>query len=302
MRKAALTTHTDDATPATPATKNGKDKEVITIGKLQRSTLNVFLMGETPLIVHAWSQKARLEMLKKHMQFKIDIREAKDPYEHFLRTIYRLEDDAYGFPVVGIKEAMATATVDLAQVSKAAVYRNVAVTGRRGFQYAAFADLKVPNELAELFSPNAPMMREDMVRLSDMKRTPDIRYRAEFWPWSMRLNIGYLPEFIDAESLLNLVHHGGVRVGLGEWRIEKGGTNGSFHVADPEEIKTVERWIKAGQKEPKQIDVGAWIRANAVDESKKKNRGENVDVVVASGGKKKKGGNGKDEGILERYS
>lgn len=294
------------ATAATATPKKAKDqeaREAIHIAKLKRSHMTVFLMGESPLIVHAWSQKARLEMLKKHMQFKIAVREAKDPYEHFLRTIYRMDDGAYGFPVVGVKEAMATATADLEGIFRPDVYRNVAVTGRRGFQFAAFADLKVPQELAELFSPNAPTMREDMVRLSDKARTPDIRYRAEFWPWAMHLNLGFLPDFINAESILNLVEHGGIRIGLGEWRIEKGGTNGSFHVATEEERTAIAKWMKAGQKEPERVDVAAWMKAMATaDEEKHPAPLAPMDVVAATGKRKAKGGNGKTEKILGRHN
>lgn len=237
----------------------GPVRETIQIERLQRTNFKVFLIGETPLIVHAWSQKAKLELLKKHMQ-QITVREAKDPEDHFLRSIYRMEDGQYGFPVVAVKEAMATAASDLEGVFKTQIYRNIFVTGKRGFQVAAFADLKTPMELAELFSPNAPTIREDMVRLSGMQRTPDLRYRAEFWPWAMRLTIGYIDNFISAESILNLLHHAGFRVGLAEWRQEKGGNNGAFHVAEQQEIAQCERWAAAKQKEPAKIDTTAWLR------------------------------------------
>lgn len=233
--------------------------ESIVVSRLQRSSFNVFLVGETPLIVHAWSQKAKLELLKKHMQ-QITVREAKDPEDHFLRSIYRMEDGQYGFPVVAVKEAMATAASDLEGVFKTQIYRNIFVKGKRGFQTAAFADLKTPMELAELFSPNAPTIREDMVRLSGMQRTPDLRYRAEFWPWCLRLNIGYIDNFISAESIFNLLHHAGFRVGLAEWRQEKGGNNGAFHVAEEQEIAMCEQWANAKQKEPAKIDTAAWLQ------------------------------------------
>jgi hypothetical protein len=274
-------------------------QEAVQIAALKRSAMTLFVMGETPLIVQAWSQKARFEMLKKHMQIKLDVREAKNPYDHFLRSMYRTDDGTYGFPVVGLKEAMATATIGLQGVAKTDIYRNIAVTGKRGTQYAAFADLKVPQELAEVFSPNPPAMREDMVRLSGMSRTPDLRYRAEYWPWAVRFTIGFFPDFIDAENILNLVHHSGVRVGIGEWRVEKGGNSGAFHVADANEAKTIERWIKAGQQEPEPVDVAAWIQAHSVRADK-----EDVASVVAAvprKGKRKNRGNGADA-VLDRYN
>lgn len=242
------------------ATKAKKDSthETIKIGEIVRTTTTIVLIGDTPLIVHAWSQKAKLMMLQKHMK-QITVRDAKDPYDDFIRSIYRMENGAYGFPVVGIKEAMATAAIDHQNIAKSEIYRNVMVTGQRGFQVAAFADLKTPQELAELFSPNAPQIREDMVKLAGMQRTPDIRYRAEFWPWAVRFKVGYLKDFIDGDSVLNLLQSAGFRVGLAEWRQEKGGSNGSFHVADSNEVQTVEKWIKSGQKEPTPIDSRLWL-------------------------------------------
>lgn len=237
---------------------SGELQDTIIIKKLQRREAEIYIIGDSPLIVHAWSHKARLEMLKTHMG-QIKIREAKDPYDDFLRSMYRMEDGAYGFPVVGIKEAMATAATDLQNISKSVIYRNIMVSGRRGFQVAAFADLKTPLELAELFSPNPPSMREDMVKTSGISRAPDLRYRAEYWPWAIRFKLSYLGEFIEVESILNLLMQAGFRVGLAEWRQEKGGTNGAFHVAEQHEKVMVEKWIKAGQKEPKPIDSKAWL-------------------------------------------
>lgn len=263
--------------------------EAINIKRLARSSFNVFLVGETPLIVHAWSQKAKLELLKKHMQ-QITVREAKDPEDHFLRSIYRMEDGQYGFPVVGVKEAMATSASDLDGVFKTQIYRNVFVTGKRGFQAAAFADLKSPIELAELFSPNPPAIREDMVRLSGRERTPDLRYRAEFWPWCLRLSIGYIDDFISAESILNLLHHAGFRVGLGEWRQEKGGNSGAFHVAEQHEIATCEKWAKAPQKEPVKIDTKEWLRSLQPEPAL---RFADQSLVVAASKRGRKG-NGKE--------
>lgn len=266
--------------------------QMIEIKQLQRSQFKVFLMGDTPLIVQAWSQKAKLEILKKHMQ-QIRIREAKDPQDHFLRSIYRMEDGQYGFPVVGVKEAMATAAADLEGIHRPDIYKNIFCTGRRGFQRGAFADILSPIELAELFSPNAPTIREDMVKLSGIGRTPDLRYRAEFWPWCLRLNIGYIDSFISAESIFNLLHHAGFRVGLAEWRQEKGGNSGAFHVADAHETKQCEKWAAAKQKEPALIDVKAWLQT-LQPEPKQEHAG--VTLVAASQKRGRKRSNGEHVG------
>lgn len=234
----------------------------IKIAALKRTAMKIAIVGDTPLIVHAWSHKAKLMMLAKHMGKPLD-RFIKDPYEDFIQSMYRFEDRNYGFPVVAIKEAMATVTADLAGAARAQIYRNVSVTGRRGFQIGVFADLQSPHELGEIFSPNAPQMREDMVRLSGMTRDPDIRYRAEFWPWAMEFSMAFDDQIFDSENLLNLLARAGFSVGLGEWRQEKGGSNGLFHPAEPREIAELAKWKKKGPVEPKHVDSQAWL-LNAV--------------------------------------
>lgn len=230
----------------------------IQIAKLRRTAAKVLIVGDTPLIVHAWSHKAKLMMLAKHMGRPLD-RFVKDPYEDFMQSMYRFDDGNYGFPVVAVKEAMATVTADLPGAARAQVYRNVAVTGRRGFQVGVFADLKSPQELAEVFSPNAPALREDMVRLSGISRDPDIRYRAEFWPWALQFTLAFDEQIFDSENLMNLLARAGFSCGLGEWRQEKGGSNGLFHPASEAESAMVAKWIKKGPTQAEQIDSKAWL-------------------------------------------
>lgn len=265
--------------------------EIIKIAALRRTHAKIILIGDTPLIVNAWSQKAKWQMLAKHMGKALP-RFEKDPYENFLQSMYRFEDGNYGFPVVAVKEAMATVTADLPGVARAQVYRNVVVTGRRGFQVGVFADINSPHELAEIFSPNAPQMREDMVRNSGIARDPDIRYRAEFWPWAMEFTLSYDDQIFDAEGTLNLLARSGFTVGLGEWRQEKGGSNGLFHTSSASEAAQVAKWKKAGPKEPPFVDSKAWLlemvaKTPGKDSARKE-----------SAKKPRKNGNGADEVVI----
>jgi hypothetical protein len=233
--------------------------EQIKIAALRRTHMKMFLMGDTPLIVHAWSHKAKLMMLAKHMGKPLD-RFIKNPYEDFVQSMYRFDDGNYGFPVVALKEAMATVTADLPGITRTQIYRNISVTGRRGFQIGVFADLQSPHELGEIFSPNAPQMREDMVRLSGPARDPDIRYRAEYWPWAMELTVAYDDKVFDQENLYNLIARAGFSVGLGEWRQEKGGSNGLFHPAEEHDTAEIGKWKKKGPIEPRLIDSREWLQ------------------------------------------
>jgi hypothetical protein len=263
-------------------------QQAVTIKSLQRTQTVVTLMGVTPLITHAWSQKAKLEILSKHMG-ALKVREIRDPMDDFERSMYRFEDGSYGFPVVAIKEALATATVDIENLDRAKIYRNIGVTGRRGFQLAAYADLKSPHELAELFSPNAPAIREDMVKLAGIGRVPDIRYRAEFSPWALRFTLGWMEDFLSVDSLMNLLARSGYCVGLGEWRQERGGSNGLFRIADEHEVKMVSKWAAAGPQPLPKIDSKKWLAEVNAKAMERANERAETKTVVAKKEKRAKG-------------
>lgn len=60
--------------------------------------------------------------------------------------------------------------------------------------------------------------------------TADIRYRPEFKHWRVKLPIKYNADKISLEQLVNLFNLAGFGVGVGEWRPEKDGQYGMFHV------------------------------------------------------------------------
>ena len=72
-------------------------------------------------------------------------------------------------------------------------------------------------------------MREDMVRIG--MGTADVRYRPEFKEWRVKLPIRYNEDAISLDQIVNLFNLGGFGVGIGEWRPEKRGVHGMFHVA-----------------------------------------------------------------------
>ena len=72
-------------------------------------------------------------------------------------------------------------------------------------------------------------MREDPVILNG--KTADLRYRAEFTNWSCTLMIRYNKNTYSPEQIINLFNTAGFGVGVGEWRVERNGSNGMFHVA-----------------------------------------------------------------------
>lgn len=84
-------------------------------------------------------------------------------------------------------------------------------------------------DMVEIIS-DTPVMREDMVRVG--QGTADIRYRGEFRNWSATFRLKYNASgSFPLENIINALNAGGFVCGIGEWRPEKDGAFGTFHVA-----------------------------------------------------------------------
>lgn len=186
---------------------------------LQR--IDVTLVGDTPLIMHKWSEKAKKEMLSKQMKKAKLAKEAKDPERDFRESIYILEGNGkgrkYGFPVIAFKAAAVTACTSIGGITK--------VQARQAFH--------IDGEYA-VIEGSEPRMREDMVRVG--MGTADIRYRGEFFPWFTTLTILHNANVMSAEQILNMLNTAGFGVGVGEWRPERDGQYGRFHVATDKDM------------------------------------------------------------------
>lgn len=181
----------------------------IELPALQIERLGLTLVGDSPLIVHAWSEKAKKQMLDKQMKKASKGKEAKDPEADYEACFYRTESGSYGFPAIGVKAAMVSACR----------FVSMKMTEARG----AF---HIDCEMLEVIGDPRP--REDMVRVG--MGTADIRYRPEFVDWHIPVVIKFNANAISAEQIANLLNTAGFAIGIGEWRPERNGQYGRFHV------------------------------------------------------------------------
>jgi len=187
----------------------------ITLPPLRIETISLVLIGDSPLIVHAWSEKAKRQMLDKQMKRAKQAKEAKDPEADYEACFYRTETGGYGFPAIGVKAAMVGACR----------FVDMRMTEARG---AFHID-------AEMLSViGTPRPREDMVRVG--MGTADIRYRPEFPDWKVPVTIKYNSSVISSEQIANLLNTAGFAIGIGEWRPERNGSYGRFHVGGEGEL------------------------------------------------------------------
>jgi len=201
---------------------------IINLPTMSRQKISVTLIGETPLIVHRFSEKAKREMLDKHMKTAQKGKEAKDPAMQYESSIYRMANGKHGFPSVAFKAAAVTACTSLAGITKIAARQAFHVSGDLSIRAGAFSAAITTEELVQIFCPE-PSMREDMVRVG--MGTSDIRYRAQYWPWAVDLMVEFNPTALSAEQVLNLFNVAGFACGIGEWRPERDGSNGRFRIA-----------------------------------------------------------------------
>lgn len=218
-----------------------KKTEIVEIKPIEMQTTQLTIIGDTPLIMHAWSEKAKKQMLDAQMgKAKGKQKERKSPMQDFIDSMYWLTDKPtggdteeekqefftqairngakFGFPVTALKQAAISAS-----------YRKGWTKDKMSLRGAFFIDGGF-GEFMEIKS-DPPIMREDMVRVG--MGTADIRYRGEFRNWSCSFLLKYdVNGQFDLTSIVNMINAGGVVCGLGEWRVEKDGMFGQFHVAN----------------------------------------------------------------------
>lgn len=209
----------------------------IDLPKLDIRLMEVTVIGDSPLIVHAWSEKAKREMLDKQMKKAKGAREAKSPEEEFKASLYRLSDGGYGFPSVGFKGAAVTAITSVGGMTKVAARQAFHILGEDVDVDGVFEGTKARHNLVRIYGGD-PSMREDTVRIG--MGTADLRYRGEFADWSARLLVRYNGNVLSESQILNIINVAGFAVGVGEWRPERDGSYGMFHVATEADMKRLE--------------------------------------------------------------
>jgi len=210
-----------------------KEKTEIVIPALKLAFLELHIVGDSPLISHAWSEKAKLMMLQKQQKKATSAKEIRRPAVEFADSLYWLtpkpnlnnltDEEAqevlvkiipkskFGFPTLAFKAAAIDAAFQQGLVDKKTTLRGA---------------IQVIGEFAEI--EGMPTIREDIGRIG--MGTADLRYRAEFKNWKTKLKVRYNAGAVSAEQVVNVFNIGGFANGVGDWRQSKDGSFGSFHI------------------------------------------------------------------------
>lgn len=175
---------------------------------------HVKIKGVTPIIFHAFSEKAKRMILEKQQKKAPKAKEIRDPKAEYLASFYYNADHKIALPAQNIKQSMVSAGRVINGVTMALLKQVIFVVGD--------ADGMIPVE----FTDN--VMREDTVTIG--MGSTDLRYRGELRGWRCEFDIRWNGDVMSIEQVLNLLQTAGFSCGLGEWRPERGGTFGQFEL------------------------------------------------------------------------
>lgn len=194
------------------------DQPTIKLRRLERVTFEIPISGTAPLITNNWDPKSKQMMLDAQQSKARAKKPPKDPVANYEASKYRLPDGSDGFPATAFKAAIVHAARMFEGITQVQLKQTVVVVGDGPQQL-------VPLNYGEV------EMREDTVR--NASGVADLRYRAQYWPWSTVIRLRTVAGQFDIDSLFALVDAAGIG-GVGEWRPtapkSATGTFGTFEV------------------------------------------------------------------------
>lgn len=202
-------------------TKKATSIEVI---DLKRPEMTVWLVGQTPFYCNRMAEKAKRTLLLPSGLMSKGQKATRLKHAPFAE--YR--DSPYRRGVVGdtrilmvgsaIKKAIATAALEMpTSVAKTQINRLVST----------------PEEYVPIWG--VPRLDMAVVRQAGMNRTPDIRTRARIDHWAMRVKVNWLEPMLTETKIAQLIIAAGMMCGVGDWRQEKGGSAGTWRLAEADD-------------------------------------------------------------------
>lgn len=204
----------------------------------KRASLELMIIGETPLIYNSVSQKAKRQLLAPSGRMN-NAEKAEsikhDPLAEYRESVYRWDlphaPTRLMVPATFFKGAMLEAALRIRGVTKAEIGQVVWVAGDRDLHADKIAIY------------GTPQLRMDVVRQAGINHAPDIRTRATLSRWCCKFTLRYLVPLLTATSVVNLLGTSGMICGVGDFRQGKGkGSYGQFQIIDPSDAEAVADW------------------------------------------------------------
>ena len=210
------------------AKKSAGVLETIEVEPLKIGSVTVWLRGITPLICNRLAGKARRELLaprgrkgkaEREQSLKHD---PMDEYRNSMSVRATKGPTRLIFPAPAVKGAMATAALETKGTNKTQIGRLVWVDGYSLDLYGV------------------PQLHMSIVRSADMNKTPDVRTRAILPEWCVQAKVNFVKPQMTETAIYQLLCNGGLIVGIGDFRQEKGkGNFGQFEVVQESDCKDI---------------------------------------------------------------
>jgi hypothetical protein len=202
-----------------------KSKEVeISIMEIDKGAIDFCILGKSPLILNAMSEKTKRELLepaqKKNAAAKA-MTQKHAPLDEFRDSMYYARNPKSPTRIVNKatawKNALRCVGVDLPGSSKAQIGRLTYVVGD------------------EIGLYGLPEIMMAVTKQAGMNGAPDVRTRAVLPEWACRISVEYIHGLIKRPAIVNLMAAAGLMNGMGDWRTQKGnGDYGQFEIVEPD--------------------------------------------------------------------
>lgn len=196
--------------------RKAQDNTAIELPVIRLETIEIPIVGDTPLITNAMTEERKDEIEQKILGKAHKSKVLRDPEREYEMSKYVLPEGGYGHPASAFKRAA---------VEACRLVDGFPMTEARVLFHVMGSLVKIDGE---------PKPRRDMVPANKAGGGSVPVYRAEFWPWSCRLIVRYYANRLTMEqlvSLFNLAGFGGVGCMRPSSPIGKSGNFGMFHVA-----------------------------------------------------------------------
>lgn len=206
----------------------------ITIVEVYTGKVEFLILGTSPLIFNAMSEKAKRQLLlpappKNRAEKATTLKHV--PIDEYRNSVYRareVKNTLLAFPAAAFKKSVASAALDIPGAAKSEISRLVWAEG----------------DLIEIYG--VPKVLCSIVRSADQARTPDVRTRAILPEWCCRVRMSFLKPNLNEKTLATLLSAAGMIRGIGDWRQEKGaGSYGQFRLASADDAD-YQRIMKTG--------------------------------------------------------
>ena len=192
--------------------KGEKEKGSFAVIGLRKVDLILRNIPGSPMVVHAFTEKAKQEIRDKQQKKAKKTKEERKPQEEAEAAKYFDRLGRECAPIAAIKKSI---------ISAVSAFDDITKVGLRQALFVNAPDL--PGALAPIETHDGRnavgVMREDAVTIGI--NTRGLVYRPEYSEWQIRINIEYNPRIVSEEQLLALVDQAGWGVGICEGRPEK---------------------------------------------------------------------------------